>query len=103
MKGVHIRNTPGVDGIAVLQALADPVRVEIVRQLATRIGSGEMVCGELVVPVTKSTASHHIRTLVLAGVIGEREEGRRKYLWLRRAELDKHFPGLIDAVLSATS
>src|SRR3954468_20876839 len=49
------------DGMSVLQALADPVRLEIVRQLA---GSrrGELVCGELAVPVTKSTASHHIRT-----------------------------------------
>ena len=86
--------------MSVLQALADPVRVNIVRQLA--VCNGEMACGKLTVPVTKSTASHHIRTLVLAGVIGEREEGRRKYLWLRRAELDKRFPGLIDVVLRAT-
>jgi DNA-binding transcriptional ArsR family regulator len=89
------------DGMSVLQALADPVRLEIVRQLA---GSrrGELVCGELAVPVTKSTASHHIRTLVSARVIGEREDGRRKYLWLRRAELDERFPGLIAAVLRVT-
>src|SRR3954453_20063395 len=89
------------DGMSVLQALADPVRLEIVRQLA---GSrrGELVCGELAVPVTKATASHHIRTLVSARVIGEREDGRRKYLWLRRAELDERFPGLIAAVLRVT-
>jgi DNA-binding transcriptional ArsR family regulator len=88
------------DGMAVLQALADPVRVDIVRQLADC--DGQLVCGELEVPVTKSTASHHIKTLVSAGVLGEREEGRRKHLWLRRAELDNRFPGLIDAVLRAT-
>lgn len=86
--------------MSVLQALADPVRVDIVRQLAAR--DDEVACGQLVVPVTKSTASHHIKTLAMAGMIGEREEGRRKYLWLRRAELDDHFPGLIDAVLRAT-
>jgi DNA-binding transcriptional ArsR family regulator len=86
--------------MSVLQALADPVRVDIVRQLAAC--DGELPCGHLVVPITKSTASHHIRTLTTAGVVGEREEGRRKYLWLRRADLDVRFPGLIDAVLRAT-
>jgi DNA-binding transcriptional ArsR family regulator len=86
--------------MSVLQALADPVRVDIVRQLAAC--DAEMACGQLVVPITKSTASHHIKSLVMAGVIGAREEGRRKYLWLRRSELDEHFPGLIDAVLRAT-
>ena len=86
--------------MSVLQALADPVRVHIVRQLATC--DGELGCGVLEVPVTKSTASHHIRTLVQAGVIGEREEGRRKFLWLRRPELDERFPGLVSAVLQTT-
>jgi DNA-binding transcriptional ArsR family regulator len=86
--------------MTVLQALADPVRIAIVRQLAAC--TGELSCGQLEVPVTKSTASHHIKTLVAAGVIGEREEGRRKYLWLRRSETDGRFPGLIDVVLQAT-
>jgi DNA-binding transcriptional ArsR family regulator len=85
--------------MSVLQALADPVRADIVRQLAAC--DDEMACGELDVPVAKSTASHHIRTLTMAGVIGERVEGRHKYLWLRRDELDERFPGLIDAVLRA--
>jgi DNA-binding transcriptional ArsR family regulator len=88
------------DGMTVLQALADPVRVAIVRQLAA--AAGELSCGQLEVPVTKSTASHHFKALVAAGVIGEREEGRRKYLWLRRSEIDERFPGLIDVVLRAT-
>jgi DNA-binding transcriptional ArsR family regulator len=85
--------------MSVLQALADPVRADIVRQLAAC--DDEIACGELNVAVAKSTASHHIRTLTMAGVIGERVAGRHKYLWLRRDELDKRFPGLIDAVLRA--
>lgn len=96
LKGCSISN----DGMSVVQALADPVRLAIVRQLADR--GGELSCGELSIPVTKSTASHHLRTLRLAGVIGEREEGRRKFIWLRRSELDAQFPGLLDAVLLAT-
>ena len=92
-----------VDGLTVLQALSDPVRLEIVRQLATCGGPGELNCGKIEVPVTKSTASHHFKTLSAAGIIAEREEGTRKYFSLRRDELDRRFPGLIDSVLKATS
>jgi DNA-binding transcriptional ArsR family regulator len=92
-----------LDGMQILQALADPVRLEIVRQLARCPGGGELSCGGLQVPVTKSTASHHFRTLLDAGVIAERRDGTRKYLHLRRAELDERFPGMIDSVLRATA
>lgn len=89
--------------MTVLQALSDPVRLEIVRQLAGCTADGELRCGEISVPVTKSTASHHFKTLSAAGIIAERGEGTRKYFHLRRAELDERFPGLIDSVLQATS
>jgi hypothetical protein len=36
-------------------------------------------------------------------VIAERSQGTRKYLHLRRDELDQRFPGLIDSVLLATA
>ena len=52
--------------------------------------------------MTKSTASHHFKTLLAAGIIAEREEGRSKFMQLRRAELDERFPGLLDSVLEAT-
>ncbi|HXY16793.1 MAG TPA: helix-turn-helix domain-containing protein [Gaiellaceae bacterium] len=87
--------------MTVIQALSDPVRLEIVRQLAGCM-QGELRCGAVSIPVTKSTASHHFRTLLDAGVIAERSEGTRKYLHLRRAELDERFPGLIDSMLRAT-
>ena len=92
--------TPGqADIVVVLQALSDPVRLEIVRQIARCQAGDELTCGELELPVTKSTGSHHLKILSAAGVIGEREEGTRKYLSLRREELDRSFPGLIDSVL----
>jgi DNA-binding transcriptional ArsR family regulator len=90
-----------IDVATVLQALADPVRLEIVRQLAGCTGAGELSCGQIELPVTKSTASHHLKTLQAAGVIADREEGTRKYVRLRRAELDQRFPGLLAAVLQA--
>jgi DNA-binding transcriptional ArsR family regulator len=91
-----------LDGLQVIQALSDPVRLEIVRQLAGCNGS-ELGCSAVVVPVSKSTASHHFKTLLNAGVIAERGEGTRKFFQLRRCELDEHFPGLIDSVLHATA
>ena len=93
-----------IDVGTVLHALSDPVRLEIVRQLdACCDASGELTCGELELPVTKSTGSHHLKTLFEAGVIAEREQGTRKHLKLRQAELNRRFPGLIDAVLSAAN
>jgi len=86
-----------------IQALADPVRLEIVRQLAGCPSDGELTCGSVSLPVSKSTASHHFKTLLDAGVIAERSQGTRKYLHLRREELDEQFPNLIDSVLRATA
>jgi DNA-binding transcriptional ArsR family regulator len=90
---------PGV--VTVLQALADPVRLEIVRQLAACSGDDELSCGQIEVPVGKSTASHHLKILCRARITSERQEGTRKYIRLRRGELDRRFPGLVETVLSA--
>ena len=53
--------------------------------------------------MTKSTASHHFKILLEAGIVGERAQGTSKFLHLRRAELDERFPGLLDSVLRATA
>jgi DNA-binding transcriptional ArsR family regulator len=88
-----------VDIVTVLHALSDPVRLEIVRQVSGCPAGDNLSCGDVELPVTKSTASHHLKVLTSAGVLSEREEGTRKYLSLRRADLDRRFPGLIDSVL----
>jgi DNA-binding transcriptional ArsR family regulator len=92
-----------VDLLSVLQALSDPVRLEIVRQLDAAAGTDGLKCNQLKLPVGKSTGSHHLRTLTEAGVTAEREEGTSKYIWLRRAELEERFPGLIGSVLDAAN
>jgi len=92
-----------IDVVTVLQALSDPVRLEIVRQLAGCAAGGELTCGQIELPVSKSTTSHHLKALSSAGLIAEREVGTRKYLRLRRAELEERFPGLIDSVLRAAN
>jgi DNA-binding transcriptional ArsR family regulator len=92
-----------IDVLTVLQALSDPVRLEIVRQLAANEGGKGLMCHELRLPVTKSTGSHHLKTLANAGVTSEQEEGTSKYLSLRRAELERRFPGLLESVLQASA
>jgi DNA-binding transcriptional ArsR family regulator len=91
-----------IDIATLLQALSDPVRLEIVRQL-DGAASVELTCGQLELPVGKSTCSHHLKVLFHAGVTTEREEGTRKYVRLRRDELDGRFPGVIGSVLGAVS
>jgi DNA-binding transcriptional ArsR family regulator len=88
-----------IDVVTVLQALSDPVRLEMVRQLAGC--DGELTCGQIAIPVTKSTATHHLKALSRAGITAERGEGTRKYVRLRRDELEQRFPGLLESVLRA--
>ena len=92
-----------IDGMSVLHALSDPVRLEIVRQLAGCADDDELKCGQIEVPVTKSTASHHFKMLYAAGIVAFREQGTSKYMRLRQDELDARFPGLLDSVLRATA
>jgi len=82
-----------------LQALADPVRLSIVRDLAQ--STEPRPCGTIIQSVTKSTLSHHFRVLREAGIIQMRIEGRLKMTSLRRAELDDAYPGLLDSILRA--
>lgn len=89
------------DLVTVLQALSDPVRLEIVRQLAGCSRDSAISCGQIELEVSKSTASHHLKTLRIAGIVAEREEGTRKFTWLRKADMEERFPGLLDSVLRA--
>jgi DNA-binding transcriptional ArsR family regulator len=86
---------------AVLHALSDPGRLEIVRQLAH--DDAPRPCGSFGVPVSKSTMSHHFRVLREAGVIDQLAIGRQKMTTLRREDLDARFPGLLTSVLGAAA
>jgi DNA-binding transcriptional ArsR family regulator len=83
---------------AVLHALSDPARLEIVRRLA---GGDEPPCGTFELGLSKATLSHHFRVLRESGVVRTRPEGRKRLLSLRTDDLEVRFPGLLDAVLSA--
>jgi DNA-binding transcriptional ArsR family regulator len=85
---------------SVLHALADPVRLLFVRELALR-GCEGSPCGSIELPVTKSTRTHHLRILREAGVINMRPEGTSRISTLRRDDLDALYPGLLDSILTA--
>ena len=81
----------------VLSALADPVRLTLVRAFAA---AGDWTCGSDVVKETgvtigKSTLSHHIKVLRDAGLIRTRVDGIRRLVTLRYDEVERRFPGLL--------
>jgi DNA-binding transcriptional ArsR family regulator len=88
-----------IELVDVLQALADPVRLQLVRVIDQ--SNGEMSCAEIPLPVAKSTASHHLKVMREAGLVTARIEGTRRYYGLRRDDLEARFPGLLDSVLRA--
>jgi DNA-binding transcriptional ArsR family regulator len=92
---------PPIEQIAlsqVLYALSDPVRLDVVRQLAC---DGEATCNALHCGRPKSSMSHHFRVLREAGLIRTRTDGPAHMNVLRRDELEQRFPGLLTAVLAA--
>ena len=83
---------------AVLYALSDATRLQIVRSLAS---AGEIACGYFDIDMPKSSLSHHFRVLRNAGVITTRKEGTALLNRLRRSDLDERFPGLLKSILRA--
>ncbi|MFB6662472.1 MULTISPECIES: ArsR/SmtB family transcription factor [Streptomyces] len=81
----------------VLHALADPIRLRIVLQLAA--AADEQACSHFDLPVSKSTTTHHFRVLRENGVITQFYRGTAKLSCVRTEDLDALFPGLLDSVL----
>jgi DNA-binding transcriptional ArsR family regulator len=51
--------------------------------------------------MTKPTFSHHLRILREAGIVTKRIQGARGCMSLRKEDLDRRFPGLMDSIVSA--
>jgi DNA-binding transcriptional ArsR family regulator len=86
-----------LDLVDVLASLGNPIRLRIVRELAS---GEERACGALVPDIPRSTLTGHWRALREAGVIHQRPNGRKLFLTLRRDDLEARFPGLLDLVLA---
>ncbi|WP_157555451.1 ArsR/SmtB family transcription factor [Nocardia crassostreae] len=87
-------------GQRAVHALSDRVRLRLLAALAD---DREHTCTAAAedIDVHKSTMSHHYRVLRESGVITVRQDGRIRYVRLRRADLDARFPGILDAALAA--
>ncbi|MEM6520616.1 MAG: metalloregulator ArsR/SmtB family transcription factor [Cyanobacteria bacterium P01_D01_bin.71] len=98
MKPLYHPNPDQITLAGVLYALGDPVRLEIVKLLAT---GGEYPCSAFGCDLAKSTVSHHFKILRESGVVYVRKSGTQHLNSLRREELDQLFPGVLDSVLDS--
>lgn len=84
----------------VLQALSDPCRLAIVRDLLQADGRA-LACNEVPLNICKATRSHHFEVLRAAGIIHTETEGTRCMTSVRRQELNQRFPGLLKLIASS--
>ncbi|WP_329252577.1 helix-turn-helix domain-containing protein [Actinoallomurus sp. NBC_01490] len=97
---------PSVDSFdltVILSALADPGR----RALMTALyhSQGPIDCAVLAdkadLGLSNPTISHHYRVLREAGLTRTVTEGRQRIVRVRRDDMEKRFPGLLQAVLGS--
>jgi len=100
VKEQHFPTRRELSLIAVLHALSDPVRLEIVRQLDE---AGKKACGKFGFDSPKSSLSHHFRILRESGVIASQGQGTVLMNRLRRDDLEARFPGLLRSILASTT
>jgi DNA-binding transcriptional ArsR family regulator len=81
---------------ALLNALGDPIRLQIIKNLAI---SGETTCACCNIDLTKSALSHHFKVLRESGLINVRIDGKQRFLSIRYDDLKERFPGLLEAVI----
>ena len=96
---------PSIDQIDlanVLAVLGDQTRLAIVRYLARNEGL-PMNCSQFLDFGSKTNLSYHLAKLREAGVTRTEISGTSRLISLRRAELDRRFPGLLDSILAAAA
>jgi DNA-binding transcriptional ArsR family regulator len=84
-----------------MHALSDPIRLELVARLAENVDGENCTGVGDGIDLHKSTISHHYRVLREAGITLTTIKGRSRVVTLRREDLEKRFPGLLDSVLTA--
>ncbi|MEV6823697.1 helix-turn-helix transcriptional regulator [Amycolatopsis sp. NPDC051102] len=96
---------PSVDELdltAILGALVDPARRTIMTVMYRGTEpfdcSASTWCANL--GLTPPTVSHHFRTLREAGLTRTVVDGRTRTVRVRKEDVEKRFPGLLDALLT---
>ena len=83
---------------SILSALGDQTRLAMIGRLAD---GGELSCGQFSELGSKTVLSYHMAKLREAGLIQVRAQSTRRFVSLRRAELDARFPGLLATIVPA--
>jgi len=83
--------------IQLLAALADPARMEILRELA---GSSEVCACDLTTccDVRQPTVSHHLKVLRDAGAVRSERRGNRVYYWIS-PDLNERLAGIAQGIM----
>jgi DNA-binding transcriptional ArsR family regulator len=83
--------------IQLLAALADPARMEILRELA---GSSEVCACDLTTccVVRQPTVSHHLKVLRDAGAVRSERRGNRVYYWIS-SDLNVRIAGIAQSIV----
>ena len=82
---------------ALLYALSDPIRREIVLKLMSN--DAGMSCSKACKETSPSTISFHHKILRESGLIRSEKVGVEVINSLRTDELNKRFPGLLDSII----
>lgn len=86
------------DMVKVFKALADPVRLTIVRGLLADNPGAERHCSTFGLTVTRATRSHHFKVLREAGLIRVVDKGNMAVAVLRWDEIEHELPGLVQLI-----
>lgn len=86
----------------VLAVLGDQTRLAIVAYLARHEGT-PMNCGQFLDFGSKTNLSYHLAKLREAGVTQTEIVGTSRLITLRRVDLDRRFPGLLDSVIAGAA
>lgn len=93
---------PEVDQIelgSVLAALGDDNRLAIIAHIV-RSETGSAICSSFGHITSKSNLTYHVGRLREAGIVRVVPEGTRRIISLRRDDLDRLFPGLLDSIVA---
>jgi DNA-binding transcriptional ArsR family regulator len=97
-KELHHPDRDQIDLSAVLEALSEPTRRDIVVRL---LEDGEAICSAFNDCAPKSNLTYHFARLREAGVTRARLEGPYRLISVRTEDLSARFPGLLEAIVAA--
>lgn len=82
----------------VMYALSDPIRLEMVRRLASVKEADSL---DLADDLPRSTLTYHTRILRENGITYTRSQGRACMIALRADDLEGRFPGLLRSLIAS--